>query len=440
MSAASAGQVGSRVAVSRDGSHLLRGGHPWMLVADTIWMAFTHVLADEWDACVAIRAGQGFSALNISLLPIVNEVSAVGDRPPEPADGFWDGKHGWGALRPDYLAHARERLMAARDAGLAPVLVMLWCCYAPDTWAARKAPAFVMPAEAVPDVLASAADAPDGFHPVYVVAGDTDFAGARTAVWYLRAQEELLRLVPDAVTTMHTQDTVLLPPAVADPPDLGFYCYQSGHRLELQHHAWEHAEHDGAARRPRPVVNLEPCYEGSGHGFRYGRFSAADVRRATSQSLLSGASAGIGCGAQRVRGWHRDGVGLDNPEFPGMPFDRGVALRFDGAEDVTFAAGLVERLGLIGVPGRLDLLDDPPEGVRAAAAGGLLAIDVHYAWEIALAPEVRDAVAWDLGARAERPAEVRERDGTIRLGQVPWNGDALLVVRLTRALDDGGTA
>ncbi len=423
----------ARIAISPDGRALTRAGQPWLLVADTIWSAFTNVPEPEWAPYVSHRAAQGFSSLLISVLPILNDMSDAGPAMPEPFPGFWSGSPRFGRLAPAYVDHARAKLRVAAAHGLVPSLALLWCAYAPGAWASARDPRFVIPVDVMPEVLASMVEAFDDFAPVYLVSGDTDFRQPETTDWYTRAIAYLRELVPDAVTTLHTNDETFLPAEVAADPGLGFYSYQSGHRLEWQHHTWEFAEHYVGQPVRRPVINLEPCYEGHGHGFRYGRFSAADIRHATWQSLLAGASAGIGYGAHGIWQWQRPGMPFNNPAFSSMPFDRRVALGFQGASDVGFAARLVEQLGLIGAEARQDLLVAPPPGVRAALStdGSHLLVYVPHAVDVRLAPAVvvADAVAWDLGRAALSDVELGEGDGPV-IGQVPWNGDALISVRL----------
>src|SRR5439155_8185436 len=143
----------------------------------------------------------------------------------------------------------------------------------------------------------------------------------------------------------HTCPWATVPDIIADLPGPSFYGYQSGHERERQARIHEAAE--SYALRPirRPIVNLEPCYEGSRQAFTQFRFVARDVRYATWVSILAGASAGIGYGAQGVWGWHHAGGMFMSTEFSGEPFDRWDALRFEGAWDVGLTRHIVESWG-----------------------------------------------------------------------------------------------
>jgi hypothetical protein len=422
----------ARVAVANSGDRFVRGGETWFPLFDTLWSAFTHVPDDEWERYLDQRAGQGFNAVNISVLPILHDLSAVEGAIPEPFPGLWEGRPRFGALADTYVARARRMLAQAVDHGLVPALVVLWCNYVPDTWASARDPRFVMNESERREFVASVVHAFDDFNPLYIVAGDADLRSASSRGAWLVALDQLRELVPDAVTAFHTQDTTVLDAELAAAPGMGFYAYQSGHQRQYQRFAWEYAEHYRAVTL-RPVVNLEPCYEGHGLGFEHGRWDAADVRRASWQSLLAGASAGLGYGAHGVWGWHRHNATFNHVDFSGVPFDRWTAMGFPGADDVAFAASLMRQLGLVGAAPRQDLLRDPQPEVRAAVStdGEHAAVYVPYAADVPLADgPVSKVRAWNLGAREEQAAEIIDSaDGPV-LRQPEWNADSLFLLTL----------
>src|SRR5690349_15529787 len=100
------------------------GERPFFYLADTVWMSFTHATDDEWRAYLAYRRRQRFNALQISILPILHDMSesALGIAPFES-----DGQGGWDFYRPSaaYFERAAGMLRAARAAGFVPVLVVL---------------------------------------------------------------------------------------------------------------------------------------------------------------------------------------------------------------------------------------------------------------------------------------------------------------------------
>ncbi len=414
------------IAASRD--HLVRDGKPFFYVADTIWMAFTHVPEAHWLRYLAKRRAQGFNALQISVLPVLHDLSAGSDLP-EPFPSFWAGRPVLGELAPSYARHALERLEAACAHGFLPALVDVWCTYAPDTWASRDAPQYVFGPHALQDYLACVTELFAPYRPLHIVSGDADFESAASIEFYGAALDTVKRRAPSSLTALHLQPNAVLPPVLADSDALDLYVYQSGHHVELADLAYRLAE--GYRNRPvmRPTINIEPCYEGHGYGYRYGRFDRRDVRRAWWQGLLAGASAGLAYGAHGVWGWHAAGASFNHAEFSSMPFDRWAALDFPGADEVRFTAWLAESLELYRARPAQHLAPGAPDGVRLAEvpAGGV-AVYVPWACELELAVEGPVSVErWDLERRDVERFSVDV--GPVCLPLQSFNADALVVLR-----------
>ncbi len=107
---------------------------------------------------------------------------------------------------------------------------------------------------------------------------------------------------------MHMTPNGELPRSFVDAID--FYMYQSGHHVERQDRPYTLAEKFMAYPVKRPIVNSEPPYEGHGRVGSQTRFNAFDVRKATWQSLLSGAKMGVTYGAHGVWSCHRRGMNV----------------------------------------------------------------------------------------------------------------------------------
>ncbi|HEY1488755.1 MAG TPA: DUF4038 domain-containing protein, partial [Micromonosporaceae bacterium] len=122
--------------VSPTGTHFLAGDEPRFLLADTVWAAFTRPTTHEWEQLVRLRRRQGFTAVNISVLPIPHDRTGAGqDRSPFATDAT--GIPDLDRLDPGYFERARAMTAIAVQAGLVPVLVVLWCNYVPGTWGAE---------------------------------------------------------------------------------------------------------------------------------------------------------------------------------------------------------------------------------------------------------------------------------------------------------------
>jgi Protein of unknown function (DUF4038) len=420
--------------IAPSGDHFLAGGTPSVLCADTVWSAFAEARPEEWDAYLSRRRTQGFDTLLVSVLPILHDRSVHPDtREPYPLRD--DGTYDFAAPDKGYFETAARLVETAAEQGLRTALVALWCTYVPGTWGSDRNPHAVMSeddAAAYLDLLTRTFAA---YEPIYVVSGDDRFATDEAVRRYTWASARIGELAPDALTTLHSTPDTNLPDVLADAPTLGFYAYQSGHDHTRQERTHELAAQYRNRRVRRPVVNLEPCYEGHGYGRGLGRFSQDDVRRATWWSLLGGASAGIGYGAHGLWSWHRPGSRFTSGAWSSEPFTWDVALQFEGAADVGFARSLVEEHGLYLTGPRQDLLAADVPGVRVAATQdlGTVAVYVPHPCDVGLTVDLGDSRirAWNLRARLPVRPVVRSAphgDGMV-LTQPPYLGDTVYVLQ-----------
>lgn len=418
------------LSVSKSGTYFLRDGRPFFYLADTVWAAFSNTTMDEWRAYLAYRRRQGFTALQISVLPILHDASASSlDLHPFETDeqGRWD----FGAPSRDYFAQAAEMVSVARDEGFVAALVLLWCNYVPDTWGAQRTPDVVMPSEAVVPYVEYVVRAFASYDPIYVISGDTDFPSERAMDYYATALRVVKDLSPQALTTLHLAPQTDLPDEFVRSPHLDFYMYQSGHHIEELNRAYTLAQRFAGKSVRRPVVNGEPCYEGHGHGHRYGRFSAFDVRKAIWQSLLSGAGAGVTYGAHGVWSWHTQGSAFTSESFSMRPFDWHEALRLEGAWDASFARAIVERYDLIGLEALPNAQDVSPEiRVAASADRSHIVAYIPYPTEVTLDVNGADEHTWtviDMATRRWGDIPLSRSTGRLVVPMHEANSDILVI-------------
>ncbi|HTP57873.1 MAG TPA: DUF4038 domain-containing protein, partial [Spirochaetia bacterium] len=332
--------------VSRSRDHFQKDGKPWFYLADTAWSAFTNCRPDEWEYYLDYRASQGFNAVQINILPQWDR--SAEDFSPQPfalrGNGTWD----FSRMQDAYFEKAVSMVSAARQRGLVPALVVLWCDFVKDTWACRRMPDHEMPLEAVQPYAAFVAREFGKHDPIFIISGDTDFPSTEAIARYNAALTAVKEGCPRALTTFHLQPRADLPPEISGAAQLDFYMFQSGHSLP-QDTPYRLAERFAAKQIKRPAVNGEPCYEGHGHGNSYGRFSAFEVRRAIWQSLLSGAKAGVTYGAHGVWSWHRPGLPFGSAAFSSFPYSWETALQFRGAWDAGYAKQVFETYGLFDI-------------------------------------------------------------------------------------------
>jgi hypothetical protein len=296
----------------------------------------------------------------------------------------------------------------AVEYGFLPALVLLWGDYVKDTTFSDRDPSHIIPFDRVVPYIDYVVKRFKAYHPTYLISGDTNFGSDQTVAYYQAALGRVKALDPDALTTLHLQPAAKIPEPLADSPELDYYMYQAGHRLEESHHNYTLAADFLSYPVKRPIVNGEPPYEGHGFGNRYGRFGAFHVRKAFWHSILAGAKAGFTYGAHGVWSWHTRGAGFTSESWSKFPFDWKDALRMPGAADASFSAWLVERYGMQRLLPAEELLQTPYEEIRCAAAGdrSIVVAYLPYGNDIQLALDLSgyDILRIGLVTRnAERP-------------------------------------
>ncbi len=368
--------------ISETQDYLLQDGQPFFYLADTVWAAFANLSLDRWRDYLAFRRAQGFNALQISILPITHDtsVSAKNDDPFLPdADGNWD----FYRLNEAYFDQAERMVAMAAEAGFVPVLGMVWKCYVPGTLASQRSPIpSAMPLDALQAYVAYAAERFKKFTPIFFISGDTAWDSDQEPAYYMAALEIVRQTCPNSLLTMHMTPQGILPDEFAEKVD--FYMYQSGHGPE-QKTPYELAKKHAQYATKRPIVNGEPCYEGHGKGRTLTRFKAFDMRKATWQSLLSGAKMGMTYGGHGVWSCHFAGMGFVQPAWKFVPYDWAEGLRLPGAWDVAYAKWLFEQFALFDV-NPADLLEREDEEVTISASPdqSKIALYAPHAYDLAL--------------------------------------------------------
>ena len=417
-----------RLQVAKTKDHLLRDGKPFFYLADTVWAAFSNLPLDRWAPYLRYRKMQGFNALQISILPVAHDAS-TSERNVDP---FWRDQHGeWDVTRLNevYFDRAEEMIQMAVDADFVPVLGVVWKCYVPETNACKKSPEKSgMSLDAMKAYVEYAVRRFKKYDPIFFISGDTEWNHDEEATYYLEALEITKRECPDALLTMHLATAKDLPQVFEERVD--FYMYQSGHRLE-QTTPYELAQKHANSAIKRPVVNSEPCYEGHGKvraGARL-RFDAFDMRKATWQSLLSGAKMGMAYGAHGVWSCHFEGMGFVNPTQKFAPYDWEVGVRLEGAWDVAYAKWLWEQYNWVDLEAS-DAVVGEDEAVRLSVSGDASKVVLYtpcaYDIEVAMDLSGYQCTLIDLANRRNTVAVVDTGEAsTIRMNT--FNGDALFV-------------
>ena len=346
-------------------------GRPFFYLADTAWAVVWKGRPSEWSTYLERRAAQGFSVVQVNLLPWRWELTDVdGNRP----------FHGGDPDRPNdaYFARFETFLKLAAAHGIFTCLMLIW-----------GGPRPTLPAVHFTTVQATAfaryAVRRFGRFPaLWSLSGDAEYS-QELAKW-----EAVGQAVEEADTFGHPK-TNHLPPSMnwrflhAASPWHDFHMLQTGHRrrsvgdIAALPLAYYH-------RQPvKAVVNGEPWYER--HPARdtreYGPpFTAADARYAFWVSVLNGATMGHTYGAQGIWNWKRSGD--DETELAGPQIGPiwSEALGYEGAAQVGRGAALLRTLPwwrLAPCPERVRL-EPAPTDVDHRAACARVADDLFLAY------------------------------------------------------------
>lgn len=310
-----------------------KDGKPFFYLADTCWSAFTNITMEEWEYYLHLRKYQGFNVIQINILPQWDASETELNYFPLPTK---DKKNfEFTKFNQEYFDRARKMCEMAKGKGFELALVVLWCNYVPGTWASKINSNNIMPFDFIEQYTKKVHETFSDLEPIYVISGDTDFETEETKKYYLKASNELRKLAPNLLQTLHIKGRLeVIPDEFINLID--FYMYQSGHNAQNPSMPYRLAERFYSDYPVKPIINAEPCYEQMGYSRNmYGRFYQYDVRRAAWMSILSGASAGIAYGAHGIYSWHKIGksFGLKVGEGFDSPNPWNDAIKYPGAWD-----------------------------------------------------------------------------------------------------------
>jgi hypothetical protein len=319
----------------------------------------------------------------------------------------------------------------AVEKGLTPALVVLWCNYVPTSWASEViGNVSVMPEDYLETYATQVTNLFKEFAPIYIIGGDTSLETDIVVRYYSKLLDYIKIRNPESLATIHLNPVCEIPESLQNNKNLDFYMYQSGHGGNNQENAWMFAEKFAAYPVRKPVVNGEPCYEGSCHGFQYPRFGAFDVRKAVWQSLLSGAKAGITYGAHGIWMFQQEGMVFKSTAFSGLPYYWRDTLNFEGAWKMGFIKWLFEKYNLFNTEPCQNLIEGPKE-IRAAATHdqSLAVIYIPYALPLKINLNLQGykTTLFLLDKNTVMEPCFSFEGGSSTLKIIPFNEDALLI-------------
>ncbi len=351
-------------------------GAPFFWLADTAWAIVWKGTPDQWITYLDRRAAQGFSVLQVNLLPWRWEyVDVAGNRP------FHDGDPD----RPNeaYFRRYDQFLALAAERGLYTCLMLIWGGPRP------LLPAVHFSTEQAVAFARYAVARFAAFPMIWSLSGDAEYVH-ELAKWEAVGAAVEAADPSGHPTTNHLAPSMNWHALHHDAPWHDFHMLQTGHRRAA---IPDLADLPAAYYKREPVkavVNGEPWYEAhpamddDRGGRAYGAVcSPAEVRYAFWVSLLSGATMGHTYGSQGIWNWKRPGDSEEHVAGPQIGPLWSTALEHPGAEQCGSGARFLRSLPwwrLQPAPERVQLDPAPPDLSQRPFG----AIAPHLAWIVYL--------------------------------------------------------
>ncbi len=377
--------------VSADNTHLEHADRtPCFWLADTAWNGALRSNAQEWGEYLRLRREQGFTAVQFVTTQWRGWPTAEVFLLPQGEDG---------PAIPNIPAYQRldERLRAVNEAGLVAAPVMLWTLTEED-------PGQVLSEDAAIRLCRYMRARWAAYNVVWLLGGDGRYNEEQVAARWRRIGRAVFEGGIDRPATMHPCGTSWVGEEFGDEEWFDFLGYQSGHGLPERTSAWIAMGPPAMNWKQlgKPVINLEPNYEGfPAYGSEY-RISAHDVRRAAWLSLLVTPTAGVSYGTNPIWVW-----GDEIADAPGHgslksipPWRQG--LYTDGITSMSALRRIIDRIEWWRLRPAQDRLVEQPGtddarrfiAVAASDAGDLLVAYTPEGDAVALAGDLPANARW----------------------------------------------
>ena len=261
-------------------------GTPFFWLGDTVWAGVQKAKLEDWQRFLEVRRQQGFTLIQHVLCNWrVFPQDSCGEK------AYWEPAGAGSGIKvnPAYFQRLDAKFAAINAHGLVAAPVILWAIKGAAN------PGYTLPE---PDaiLLARYIVARYGAYNVaWLLAGDGDYRGELAERWR-RIGTAVFRGRHDRPVTMHPGGEHWVADEFRDQEWFDFIGYQSGHGCAPEDWRWlvqGPPAQEWLKPPARPIVNLEPNYEGHiAYGTQY-RFTARDVRRALYWSLLLAPTAGV---------------------------------------------------------------------------------------------------------------------------------------------------
>lgn len=278
--------------VSADGCRLEHAdGTPFFWLADTAWNGAIRATASDWERYLRARREQKFTAIQFVGTQWRGRLhDPAGETAYEDADSL--------RVNPTWFQRLDAKVRAVNAAGLVAAPVMLWAIGEDD-------PGLALSERSAARLASYMRARWEAYHVVWFLGGDGNYTGEKAARW-CRIGRAVFSPAGGRLVTMHPCGQTWVADKFRDESWFDFVGYQSGHGDSEEHLRWlvfGPPATSWRAKPQRPVINLEPNYEGAA-GYQHKTvFTDAEVRRAAYWSLLLSPPAGVSYGNGEIWNW-----------------------------------------------------------------------------------------------------------------------------------------
>lgn len=353
-----------RVGVSSDGTHLAHAdGTPFFFLADTAWNGALLSTEAEWEEYLEDRAAKGFTA--IQFITHAPWTAALTD-----GEGWVSIENG--RINERAFDRIEKRMERINARGMLAVPVLAWAANFGKS--ARLNVGHTMDPDTLVKFVGYQVERLGRHQVMWVLAGDGKYNWLRARKWKRVGRLVFGARKDRAPVTLHPQGFTWPWNGLGDEAWVDVFGYQSGHTEDAKLMRWHHSGPPAMSwrKRAKPVINLEPVYEGIAPGGK--AFDRYAVRRAVYWSLLCAPTAGVAYGAHGAWSWTREAGEVLNHVGMGEARPWREAIGFAGSADMMRVAeilGGVEWWRLRPAQGLIRAQphgDDPARHVAVAAS------------------------------------------------------------------------
>ncbi len=271
--------------------YAFQDGTPFFWLADTAWNGAIRSRPEDWDLYLRKRSEQGFTVIQF----VTTQWRGC------PQDQYGQTAYradGRLSVNPVWFQRIDAKIDAVNAHGLIAAPVVLWACVQGD-------PGYSLPLEDAGRLARYVVARYAAHRVIWLLGGDGNYGGERAERWR-RIVKDALRYEPGNPVTLHMCGQNWAVDDLRDADWLDFIGYQSGHGSNEQHLRWlvqGPPSEEWRKEPPRPVINLEPNYEGHPSYHEDLIFSDRHVRRACYWSLMLAHTAGVTYGHNYVWPW-----------------------------------------------------------------------------------------------------------------------------------------